>query len=114
MGATESLTETNAEINERAALENMEADFEASFIKRQEKFEASLRDYDRRLEDKRNQYNALSKEVVRLQERYRNRAEASAEEFDSVAAQVANLMLNMDGEELENLLQSQPQLWSRI
>merc|ERR1719352_706481 len=39
--AVENLTETNAEINNRAALERMEDDFEASFIKRQEKFEAA-------------------------------------------------------------------------
>merc|ERR1712182_43459 len=64
---TESLTEDDAQINMRAALERLEDDFELTFKKRQDKFEAALREYDKRLDDKRNQYNGLSREVSKLE-----------------------------------------------
>lgn len=62
---TDILNEADYQINTKAALERLEEEFEISFKRRQEKFDVALREYDRKLEEKRNQYNALHKDVLK-------------------------------------------------
>lgn len=62
---TENLSEAEANINQRQALDRLEDEFEHSFKQRQNKFEVSLRDFDRKLEEKRNQYEVLNKDLLR-------------------------------------------------
>jgi hypothetical protein len=108
---TESLTEDDAQINMRAALERLEDDFELTFKKRQDKFEAALREYDKRLDDKRNQYNGLHREVSKLEYAHRRRIEAG--QGDDIGEQVRTI-LDMDTESLQELFQSEPQLWRKV
>jgi len=107
---TDSLSEVNADINMKAALERLEDDFELTFKKRQEKFEAALREYDRRLDEKRSQYNALNKQVAELELGSRKKANAGQD----FGEQITSMILEMDTRELEGLFQSEPQLWSKV
>lgn len=63
---TDALNEADHEINMKAALERLEEEFEETFKRRQEKFDLGLQQYDRKLEEKRNQYNALHKDVLKF------------------------------------------------
>jgi len=105
----EALSDAYNKVNEAAVLEKMEDDFELTFKKRTEKFEASLRDYDRRLEDKRNQYNSLNREVQKMTLASRRRAEGRGMAH-SDSEQVTDLILNMESSDLVMLFESEPQL----
>jgi len=105
----DALSEANSNVNMTAVLEKMEDDFEVTFNKRNEKFESSLREYDRKLEDKRTQYNILNRDVQRMALASRRRAEGKGMAH-SEAEQVTDLILNMESQDLLVLLQSEPQL----
>lgn len=107
--SVEALTDAENKVNEAAVMEKMEDDFQLSFKKRTEKFEASLRDYDRRLEDKRNQYNALNREVQKMALASRRRAEGRGMAH-SDSEQVTDLIINMEISDLVALFDSEPQL----
>jgi len=111
---TEALSEANFEVDMKSALERLEEDFEGALKKRQEKFAANLRDYDRRLEDKRNQYNTLTKEVLKLEVEGNRKKFELHEDYDNPGEQITGMILEMDTREFENLLQAEPQLWSKV
>lgn len=61
----EDLTDSNADVNMRSALEKVEDEFEVTFKQRQEKFDAALREYERKVEEKKAQYNVLNKDLLK-------------------------------------------------
>jgi len=61
----EGLADSNADVNMRSALEKVEDEFEVTFKQRQEKFDAALREYERKVEEKKAQYNVLNKDLLK-------------------------------------------------
>jgi hypothetical protein len=61
----EDLSDSNADVNMRSALEKVEDEFEVTFKQRQEKFDAALREYERKVEEKKAQYNVLNKDLLK-------------------------------------------------
>jgi len=61
----EDLADSGADVNMRSALDKMEDEFEVTFKQRQEKFDAALKDYERKVEEKKAQYDVLSKDVLK-------------------------------------------------
>jgi len=61
----EELTDSNADVNMRLALERVEDEFEITFKQRQEKFDAKLREYERMVDEKKAQYHNLNKDLLK-------------------------------------------------
>jgi len=107
---TDSLSETDANINMEAALQKLEEHFELAFNRRQEKFQAALREHDRKLDEKRNQYNTLNREVVKLEVGSRK----NINNRGSMGEQISSMVLDMDTQDFKSLLQSDPQLRAKV
>jgi len=111
---TESLSEVDADINQTAALERMEVGFDVVFKKRQDKFDASLREYDRRLDEKRSQYNSLNRDLAKLEDLVKLEKDRKAQADSSRSNQLTSLLIQLPSDDLQGILQAEPQLISKM